>query len=412
MFPFFSTRKTAENRHHSRDRGRKFSSGLRKTKAHLDPASLPPVLSPSPLATLPTEIQVVIFIHCSIYDLLPLKLVCRSFNEILTCHESSIARQYLQLRRHGTLPSTVIGERIYTRNPEDDVVLLSDLFLPTKSANGGYLYTFRYLHSLRRTQNTCTQLSHYLANRVMTKFFTDNQTTIKASVPSKTERNLLFERGIAHLRFNLVPLAICAHYFLESYASARKEQVNSLLRQYEAGELPVPMDWVSRVRILEGLQSKILCSPPFTDTSTLLATHHFMCLLVLYLRRSAESDQFDTNDGWIAGLLATSGFGRIVEFFSADIGDGRNSRAERREFMANFDRDISAREEINSLVYAEVPGGMRHFYFTNEVWFGTADKEMTSRNVKPHDPERFSIWNEIPVLIWCRECNVVQGWLA
>jgi hypothetical protein len=104
----------------------------------------------SPWDLLPVEIQIKIFAQCGIKDLLQLKLVCKAFCQVLTFHEQLIARQYLRQARHGTLPSPIDSEREYTRNPEDDVVLLSDLFPPAKSAKGGHLYTFRYMHSLRR----------------------------------------------------------------------------------------------------------------------------------------------------------------------------------------------------------------------------------------------------------------------
>lgn len=155
---------------------------------------------------LPVELQVKIFAQCSVWDLLPLRLVCRAFYEVLTVHEHSIARQYLQRRRHGTLPSTISNERTYTRNPEDDVVLLSDLFPPGKSAKGGHLYTFRYLHSLRRRQQLCGRLCYYLADRVMDRFMHTEHMLVKSMFPSKTERNLLFNRGVASLQFNLIPL--------------------------------------------------------------------------------------------------------------------------------------------------------------------------------------------------------------
>lgn len=144
--------------------------------------------------------------ECGIRDFLSLKLVCRGFNEILTVHELAIAQKYLRRRRHGTLPSTTNNERTYTMNPEDDVVLLSDLFPPAKSAKGGHLYTFRYLHTLRRRQDICARLSYYLANRVMDNFCRSNQSLVKSRFPSKSERDLMFERGTAQLQFKLIPL--------------------------------------------------------------------------------------------------------------------------------------------------------------------------------------------------------------
>lgn len=86
------------------------------------------------------------------------------------------------------------------------MVLLSDLFPPSKSAKGGHLYTFRYVHSLRRRQNLCSRLCYYVADRVMDRFVQCEQAFVKAMFPSKKDKNALVERGIASLRFNLTPL--------------------------------------------------------------------------------------------------------------------------------------------------------------------------------------------------------------
>lgn len=160
----------------------------------------------SPWDRLPVELQIKIFAHCSVYDLLPLKLVCRSFCQLLTSHEQLIARTYLRQRRHGTLPSPIDTERTYTRNPEDDVVLLSDLFPPSKSAKGGHLYTFRYIHSLRRRQRLCSRLCYYLADRVMDRFVHSEALFMKQSFPSKNERNAFIQRGVASIWYTLAPL--------------------------------------------------------------------------------------------------------------------------------------------------------------------------------------------------------------
>ncbi|KAL1986093.1 hypothetical protein VTN96DRAFT_6990 [Rasamsonia emersonii] len=364
---------------------------------------------------LPVELQVKIFAQCSVWDLLPLRLVCRAFYEVLTVHEHSIARQYLQRRRHGTLPSTISNERTYTRNPEDDVVLLSDLFPPGKSAKGGHLYTFRYLHSLRRRQQLCGRLCYYLADRVMDRFMHTEHMLVKSMFPSKTERNLLFNRGVASLQFNLIPLMYCTLFFLETYAFARKEHLNSLLQDYEAGRLPVPIPLNIRSAMYRELQARILRSPPFTDTSTLIATHHCMHLLVSYIRHTMPPDEWAPSDSrWISALLTASGFGRIVEFFSAEIGDGGNQRAQRRDFMHNFHNDlmINERDEMNPLIYERPPDGILHHQSIREVWFDVASQELRARNAIPHDAENFSVWNGIPVLVGCEDCRAAVGWRA
>jgi hypothetical protein len=155
---------------------------------------------------LPVEILVQIFAYCGISDFLPLKLVCKAFYELLLVHEHSVVREYMRLRRHGTLPSPIDSERTYTRNPEDDVVLLSDLFPPAKSAKGGHLYTFKYVHGLRKRQNLCSRLCYYLADRVMDRFVQCEPAFVRASFPSRNERNALVRRGKVSVSFNLTPL--------------------------------------------------------------------------------------------------------------------------------------------------------------------------------------------------------------
>lgn len=168
-----------------------------------EPAGPPP----SSPWDLPVEIQIRIFAYSGITDFHPLRLVCKAFYQLLTRNEHEIVRQYLRLRRHGTLPSPIDDDRIYTRNPGDDVVLLSDLFPPSKSARGGHLYTFKYLHGLRRRQMLCSRLCYYLADRILDRFVQTEPAVMKASFPAKrNERNALVKRGIASIWFHLAPL--------------------------------------------------------------------------------------------------------------------------------------------------------------------------------------------------------------
>ncbi|KAJ5240101.1 hypothetical protein N7468_004720 [Penicillium chermesinum] len=164
--------------------------------------------NPNPLPPwgLPVEIQILIFAHCGTYDFLALKLVCKAFYDILSTHEHEIVRRYLRRHRHGTLPSPIDSERTYTRNPEDDVVLLSDLFPPAKSARGGHLYTFRYLSSLRHKQDLCSRLCYYLADRVMDRFISTEPVLHRSSFPSRASHTALVQRGKAGIWFHLSPL--------------------------------------------------------------------------------------------------------------------------------------------------------------------------------------------------------------
>lgn len=378
----------------------------------------------SPWDLLPVEIQIKIFAYCGIRDLLPLRLVCRAFHQILTCHEQLISRQYLRQRRHGTLPSPIESERAYTRNPEDDVVLLSDLFPPAKSAKGGHLYTFRYVHSLRRRQKLCSRLCYYVADRVMDRFVQSQFAFVKNMFPSKREKNAFIERGVASLWFNLTPLMyvgiyqISIHkislttnryytlYFLEAYSLARREHTNDLLREFEAGRLPVPIPPNIRKSMYREIQFRILRSPPFTDTSTLISTHHCMQLILSYLRYTVPPDEQGVyGDGWIGSLLTVSPFVRLVEYFSAEIGDGGNQRMQRKDFMYNFDNDImmNEKDDMNSLVFENASNW--HHASADDIWFNVAREELALRKAVPHGTEKIWIWNQILLVLGCLHCQ-------
>ncbi|OJK04969.1 F-box domain protein [Aspergillus brunneoviolaceus CBS 621.78] len=368
----------------------------------------------APWDLLPVEIQIKIFAHCGVTDLLPLKLVCKSFYQLLTSQEQWITRQYLRQRRGGTLPSPIDGEKTYTRSPEDDVVLLSDLFPPAKSARGGHIYTFKYIFSLRRRQKQCSKLSCYLADRVMDRFVHSEPGFMKSVFSSKAERSAFVQQTTARLWFYLTPLMYYALYFLETYALARREQTNILLREFEAGRLPVPIPPHIRKVMYRELQVKIIKAPPFTDTATLIATHHCMQLLVSYLRYTVPPDEPTvSDDSWIGSLLTVSPFSRIVEYFSAEIGDGGSQRMQRKEFMHNFHNDITLNEkdDIQSLVFQISPNVHLHGS-VEDVWFDVVGEELASRHAAPHDVDRVMVWPGLPVLLSCRECRVREGWHA
>ncbi|TPR08820.1 Cytidylyltransferase family protein [Aspergillus niger] len=343
----------------------------------------------SPWDLLPVEIQIKIFAHCGVTDFLPLKLVCKSFYLLLNSQEQWITRQYLRQRRHGTLPSPIDSERTYTRNPEDDAVLLSDLFPPAKSAKGGHIYTFKYISGLRRRQTLCSRLCCYLADRVMDRFVHSEPAFMKSMFTSKAERCVFVQRTTARLWFHLAPLMYYTLYFLETYALARREQTNVLLRDWEAGRLPVPV-------------------PPH------IPTHHCMQLLVSYLRYTVPPDEPTvSDDSWIGSLLTVSPFLRIVEYFSAEIGDGGNQRMQRKDFMHNFHNDITLNEkdDINMLVFQNAPNVHLHGS-VEDVWFDVVREELALRKAAPHHAERVMVWTGLPVLFSCQDCRIPDGWRA
>ncbi|PYI02228.1 F-box domain protein [Aspergillus sclerotiicarbonarius CBS 121057] len=368
----------------------------------------------SPWDLLPVEIQIKIFAHCGVTDFLPLRLVCKSFHQLLNSQEQWITRQYLRQRRHGTLPSPIDSERTYTRNPEDDAVLLSDLFPPAKSAKGGHIYTFKYISGLRRRQKLCSRLCCYIADRVMDRFVHSEPAFMKSMFSSKAERYVFVQRTTARLWFHLTPLMYYTLYFLESYALARREQTNVLLRDWEAGRLPVPVPPHIRKIMYRELQVKIIRSPPFTDTATLIATHHCMQLLVSYLRYTVPPDEPTvSDDSWIGSLLTVSPFLRIVEYFSAEIGDGGNQRMQRKDFMHNFHNDIKLHEkdDINALVFQNAPNVHLHGS-VEDVWFDVVKEELALRKAAPHQAERVMVWTGLPVLFCCQDCRISDGWRA
>jgi len=162
------------------------------------------------------------------------------------------------------------------------------------------------------------------------------------------------------------------------------------------------------------LQVKILRSPPFTDSSTLIATHHCMQLLLSYLRYTVPPEQGLQDDGWIGSLLTVSPFLRLVEYFSAEIGDGGNQRMQRKDFMYNFDNDIKMHEKDDkkSLVFERAPNWHAH-HSAADIWFDAATEELALRNAVPHDTEKIWIWDQIPLLLGCPHCrDESDGWYA
>ncbi len=118
--------------------------------------------------TLPTELQVVMFSQCSLSDIFTIRLVSRTFRDLIDTNEPDIARSHLRLLRHGSLPTRVEDiDQDSNHEPEDDVRLLSDLFPPSRTRQGTYVYNLRYLKALSKRLDVCTRLSYHLAEVVM-----------------------------------------------------------------------------------------------------------------------------------------------------------------------------------------------------------------------------------------------------
>ena len=204
-------------------------------------------------------------------------------------------------------------------------------------------------------------------------------------------------------------------YYLETYAVARREHTNKLLQEYEAGRITVPVPLSARQKSYKELQTRILRIPPFNNTVTLIATHHCMNLLVSNIRRTIAPEG-EPDDSWISSLLTLSPFGRIVEFFSAEIGDGGNTRNQRKDFMQNFHRDMNAHEKdhMNSIVWGRASDqNVRNMHTSiRDLWFDAATAELASRGAIPHYAEELLRWNGAPILFGCPDCYRTRHWLA
>lgn len=205
-----------------------------------------------------------------------------------------------------------------------------------------------------------------------------------------------------------------ALYFLETYARARREHTNALLRDFEAGRLPIRIPPHVRKSMYRDLQVQILRSPPFTDTATLISAHHCTRLLVSYMRHTVPPDEVGVlDDSWIASLLTVSPFLRIVEFFSAEIGDGGSQRMQRKDFMHNFHNDLTLDEndDMNSRVFENTPTTHLH-NSVRDIWFDVAEEELKLRHAEPHGIESVRIQDGMSIVFGCQGCRDSTGWHA
>lgn len=200
-------------------------------------------------------------------------------------------------------------------------------------------------------------------------------------------------------------------YFLQSFASAQREHTNLLLRAHESGQLSVPVSVETRRQMYRKLQTQILRAPPFHNTAALVATNHCMHLLVSLIRYTIAPDSA-VDETWINALLTWSPFTRIVEFFSAEIGDGGNQRIQRKEFMYNFHRDMTIHEKdhMRSLIFG--PANSDSHRSVRDVWFDAASLEMEVRRARPHHVETVWTWNGLPIVLGCPDCRPAPGWRA
>ncbi|KAH0544643.1 hypothetical protein GP486_008504 [Trichoglossum hirsutum] len=313
----------------------------------------------------------------------------------------------------------MLPDVMHTREPEDDVILLSDLFPPPKNRFGVSVYSFAYLQALQRRQDTCGKLAGFLAERVIGMYL-QHDPAVKRGFVSRKDWKESYETAVGILKFKLTPLMFYVSFFLETYSAQRLEHQNSLLIEYDAGRLPVPMHPNDRAKEYRHRQARILQSPPFTVTRNLISTHHVLRLLVQYLRHTISPEPpHDQNDDWISMLLYESGLARIVEFFAAEkgggsvIGGGSSQRTKRKEFMRNMqeDWDNSRSNPAIDVVYGGGEEGTKPPK-VGQVWFQCAKEEMGSRGVVPHFSEDWvEVWGT-RISMGCENCVGEEGWLA
>ncbi|EZF71022.1 hypothetical protein H105_06654 [Trichophyton soudanense CBS 452.61] len=371
---------------------------------------------------LPVELVVNIFGLCRLQDLGSLLLVCRKFWYLLQVHEEAITREYLRIRRHGTLPSRNHKPSHYTRAPEDDVILLSDLFPPfVEDTSGREHYSFRYLADLRRRQEVCSKLSYYLADHVLDRFMEENPGWVKSlsHLPKPTQQKIM-DRGNALLKSKLTPLMFYTMYFLKKYDEARLELQDSLYEAFEAGKLPVPVQPRDRSIMYRSLQTKILQAYPFLDSRALISAHHCIRLLIFSLHRVlvAETPVTTSCEKFIIMLLSTSGLERVTEFFAAEKG-GSNQRAMRKEFMRKTQLDWdNYRNDPKALkVFDALSGDCHYPPLMTEIWTGPAIEEISRRKLLiQHSNEDFvTLWNDAHISLGCSYCartNAKIKWQA
>ncbi|KAE8403890.1 hypothetical protein BDV37DRAFT_271805 [Aspergillus pseudonomiae] len=321
---------------------------------------------------LPDSVLVRVLAQCELQDIYSLLLSCRILRRRVSRLEYAISQAYLH---HRTQPSQYITETGHELVPSvgDDLTFIASLFPPpppqyTSTGVGDDLpeYSFGYLADLTRCWKTCIKLSYYLAEYVV------HQHLVKdGSWSSKTEKEVGYSKGVGLLQSRLLSPVAYIIFFLETHASEPQPSIRATSSRHQA-------------------QQSILQQPPFTNTQTLLATHHAMHLLCSSVRHLMAPDITAASaEAWLALLLTTSTLERIMEFFVAAATDesvkvaaaGVNGHSptwtNRMEFMWQMRRDWG--EFVASGLLAPPK--------LSEVWFEAAQREICRRGAIPHEGE-------------------------
>ena len=187
-----------------------------------------------------------------------------------------------------------------------------------------------------------------------------------------------------------------------------------LVQKYEAGHLPVPLPTTYPTEDVPRVTN------PNTSDSSLYQHGHIgrdtplhAFAGFIYTIHNVTEGPVVMDDSWISSLLTLAPFVRIVEFFSAEIGDGGSQRTQRKDFMYNFYHDMTMYEKdhMHSAVFARASAQNLHSS-VEDIWFAAAHAELTARRAIPHDVEHVWVWNGIPIVFGCPDCHRTRGWQA
>lgn len=348
-----------------------------------------------------------ILAQCELSDISSLMLVCRLLHQRIRDHEPAIAQAYLHHRRLDN-SFNEDAENEISASPGDDLSFIADLFPPPppQYSNNSCTddqpdYSLGYMADLTRCWRTCIRLSYYLAAHVVQHHLQTDPVARPLWSSSKTEKELVYSKGIGLLQSRLIyPMAYLI-LFLETTAAAT--------------------DSPSHPQHSLTTQTSILQQPPFSSTHVLLSTHHCMHLLCSTVRRMmAPEVPAISTEHWLGLLLTTSTLERILDFFRAAAADELakdvpanhhhshshshalpRSWTNRMEFMWRMRSDWGAYLASNGEAgRGSSPPAL------DAVWFEAARRELRRRGAVPHRcEEAVHILHGSAVVMRCGLCD-------
>ncbi|KAF9892804.1 hypothetical protein FE257_000393 [Aspergillus nanangensis] len=342
---------------------------------------------------------------CELVDIYSVIRSCRLLRQRIRQHESHIAQAYLHVRRQQNKYTTEVDIEI-DPSPGDDLAFIADLFPPpppqytnNNSMDDRPDYSFGYMADLTRCWTTCIRLSYYLAEYVVQQHLQADQIVRQLWSSSKTEKELVYSKGVGRLQSQLLSSIAYLILFLETTATTTDHLTQVQVTRHESLQT----------------QESILQQPPFSSTQVLLSAHHCMHLLCSTVRRMmAPEIPPSSTEHWLSLLLTTSTLERILDFFIAAAADesakgvvAGNPRASfppawtrRMEFMWRMRRDWGEFVGGGSSGAAAPPPRL------DEIWFEAARRELRRRGAIPHRCEAaVPILHGSVVVLRCELCD-------